>query len=59
MSYKIDSVLEMLDEISMRLDRLERALIKGETVAFTESRPQLSIVEKTPDNNVVLFPDDK
>lgn len=59
MSYKLDEVLTLLDEVLLRLDRLERALVKGETVAFTNERPKLSIVEKTPDNKVVLFPDDK
>lgn len=59
MSYKIDEVLTMLDQLLMKVDRLERALLKGERVAFTEERPRLEIVEKTPDNNIVLFPDDK
>ena len=58
MSYKIDEALAMLDEVLMRLDRVER-LIKGEAVNSPESRPNLSIVEKTPDNTVVLFPNDK
>jgi hypothetical protein len=59
MSYKIDEVLSMLDEVLMRLDRLESVLANRETVTFTEERPKLSIVDKTPDNTVVLFPDDK
>ena len=58
MTYKIDEALAMLDEILMRLDRLERALIKGESVIFTETnkkdKPRLSVV-KTVENNIVEF----
>jgi hypothetical protein len=61
MSYKVDTLIAMLDEVLMRLDRIERKL-SGEDVKFFSGveqnkpveKPALSIV-KTKDENVVDF----
>ena len=61
MSYKVDTLIAMMDEVLMRLDRIERKL-SGEDVKFfsgveankTIEKPALSIV-KTKDENVVDF----
>lgn len=61
MSYKVDTLIAMMDEVLMRLDRIERKL-SGEDVKFFSGveqnkqveKPALSIV-KTKDENVVDF----
>lgn len=59
MSYKVDTLIAMMDEVLMRLDRIERRQ-KGEDVKFFSDvqpvkevdKPVLSIV-KAKDENVV------
>jgi hypothetical protein len=55
MSYKVDTLIAMMDEVLMRLDRIERNL-NGDTVDVQKpvDKPALSIV-KTKDENVVDF----
>lgn len=61
MTYKVDTLISMMDEVLMRLDRIERKL-SGEDVKFFSGvepikqveKPALSIV-KTKDENVVDF----
>lgn len=61
MSYKVDTLIAMVDEVLMRLDRIERKL-SGEDVKFFSGVEQNKIVEKpalsivkTKDENVVDF----
>ncbi len=61
MSYKVDTLIAMMDEVLMRLDCIERKL-NGEDVKFFSStptgkmvdKPVLSIV-KAKDENIVDF----
>lgn len=60
MSHKLDRVIAMLDELLMRVDRLERALIKKESVMFNKSttnnkvnKPKLTVVKS--ESNVIEF----
>jgi hypothetical protein len=61
MSYKVDTLIAMMDEVLMRLDHIERKLT-GEDVKFfsatptgkTVGKPVLSIV-KAKDENIVDF----
>lgn len=61
MTYKVDTLIAMVDEVLMRLDRIERKL-SGEDVKFFSGVEQNKIVEKptlsivkTKDENVVDF----
>ncbi len=61
MSYKVDTLIAMMDEVLMRLDRIERKL-NGEDVKFFSGTPAGKVVDKpvlsivkAKDENVVDF----
>lgn len=63
MTYKIDEVLTMLDQLLMKVDRLERVLIDGEKIASpskpaSSGKPRLEIVKPKPNNIVEFDPND-
>ena len=63
MTYKIDEVLTMLDQLLMKVDRLERVLIDGEKIASpgkpaNNGKPRLEIVKPKPSNIVEFVPND-
>lgn len=63
MTYKMDEVLTMLDQLLMKVDRIERVLIDGEKIASTgkpasNGKPRLEIVKPKPSNVVEFDPND-
>ena len=53
MSYKIDQVLTMLDEVLMRLDNIEKHIGIKRQMQKKSDTPSLTVV--TSDNNVIEF----
>ena len=53
MSYKIDQVLTMLDEVLMRLDNIEKHIGIKKKMQKKSDIPILTVV--TSDNNVIEF----
>lgn len=52
MSYKLDQVIAMLDEVLMRIDRLERNLVKTAPNNKVD-KPTLTVVKS--ESNVIEF----